>query len=333
MATIKDVAKASGVSVATVSRVLNGNAEVSPEKQKKVRSAVKELGYVLPHGVTTAKNVHRNSILVIFPNSVKSFYDDVVRGMKDSAAEAGFALYFGVCCNDRQTERDYINEVVNGHYSACILMGTSLRGDELNELSKKINIALCCEQIDGARILTSVIDVYSAAYEAVEYLIKRGHQRIGVISTTTRAWSSIQKESAYIRAMKDNGLEYSEEYMFFGHFNHKSGIFAFGYFEGLDDPPTAIFAVSDSLAIGAIKAATNKGMTVARDIIVMGFDDSLMCEMYSPTISTVYQPKYELGKTAVTKLIANISGEGERCDETIYLPHRLILRESTGETQ
>ena len=331
MSTIKDVANAAGVSVATVSRVLNGNAEVSPDKQKRVKLAAKELNYLLPHAGAPTRQCKRNTILVIFPNSVKSFYDDVVRGMKDAAKESGFELYFGVCCNDRQSEKDYINEVICGNYSACILMGTFLRGDELNELSRKINIALCCEQIEGANILTSVIDVYSASYEAVSHLIKKGHEKIGVISTTTRAWSSIQKEAAYIRAMQDNKLKYSEEYLFFGHFNHKSGNFAFGYFEGLDSPPTAIFAVSDSLAIGAIKAAVSKGLVVGKDIDIVGFDDSLMCELYSPTISTVYQPKYELGKSVVAQLTKNVTGDGPKCNETIYLPHKLILRETTGD--
>lgn len=331
MSTIKDVANAAGVSVATVSRVLNGNAEVSPEKQKRVKLAAKELNYMLPHSGTPSRPCKRNSILVVFPNSVKSFYDDVVRGMKDAAKEAGFELYFGVCCNDRQAEKDYINEVICGNYSACILMGTFLRGDELNDLSKKINIALCCEQIEGADILTSVIDVYSASYEAVSHLIKKGHEKIGVISTTTRAWSSIQKEAAYIQAMQDYKLQYSEEYLFFGHFNHKSGNFAFGYFEGLEAPPTAIFAVSDYLAIGSIKAAVNKGMVVGKDIDVIGFDDSLMCELYSPTISTVYQPKYDLGKSVAAQLIINVTGDGTKCNDTIFLPHKLILRETTGD--
>jgi len=326
MATIRDVAELAEVSVATVSRVLNNNGEVSEEKTKRVKQAAKKLGYTIAHPSASK----RTTVLALLPNSVKDFYDDIIKGIQYVTKKEGFDLIIGVCNNNRFVEAEHIEKLIDGSVSAIILFGSFLRSEEIEDLNKKYNVAVCCECIEGASVLSVVVDMRQAAYDAVTHLIKKGHRNIGLISTVTRAWSTIEKEKGYRKALLDNGLEYREEYIFFGDFDNKSGIFSLGYFDSLDTPPTAIFAVSDNLALGAIKAAINKGLNVGEDIAVIGFDDTLLCSLYNPSISSVTQPRYEIGKTVMERLADNINGK-KKCTDTIYLPHTLSLRKSSGD--
>lgn len=328
MSTIRDVAELAEVSVATVSRVLNNSGDVSEEKSKRVRLAAKKLGYVLSH--TASGPTKRTTVLVLLPNKLKSFYDEIVKGIQHCAKENGFDIILGVCNNDRFVEAEHIEKLVDGSVSAIVFLGTFLRSEELDELNSKYSIALCCECVEGASVLSVVVDMRVAAYDAVMHFISKGHKRIGVISTVTRAWSSIQKERGYRDALKDSGIDFRDEYIFFGDFDNKSGTFSIGYFESLEEPPTAIFAVSDSLALGAMKTAINKGYTVGKDLDIIGFDDTSICELYNPTLSTVSQPRYEIGCTVMKELAENIKGT-QKNNDTIFLPHKLVFRESTGD--
>ena len=217
--------------------------------------------------------------------------------------------------------------IFNRTADAAILLGTQLDAKTLMELNDKYYIALCCERVEGADVLTVSVDDEGGAYAAVEYLIRCGHKKIGMISTSVASTSSLDREKGYKRAVLDNGIPLREEYIYKGTYDFSHGAKGFEYFRGLTDPPDAFFCVSDILAAGVVKKAFADGFEVGKDISVCGFDNISLSSMYTPELTTIEQPCYEIGRTVVDELISNINNE-EKTNKKIKLPYKLIERET-----
>ena len=329
-ATIKDVAKAAGVSVATVSRVLNKTAVVSGTTTQQVLEAVEKLQYSPNFLGRNLRKCETNVILSILPTTNESYYGEIVRGMQETADSFGYGLILGLSYGQLENEVRHLSMLYNRTVDAAVLLGTQLDADTLNELSRKYPVALCCERIEGAAVPTVTVDNENGAYCAVSKLIEKGHTRIGMVSTTGKALSSIDRETGYVRALRDHGIQPLTEYMYLNSYDYVNGALAFDYFMSLPEPPTAVFAISDSLAAGIIKRALEKGCRVGQDLAVIGFDNISLCEMYMPSISTVAQPCYNLGKKIVEVLVDELQ-TGHKHSERINMPYSLILRSSTGD--
>ena len=166
-----------------------------------------------------------------------------------------------------------------------------------------------------------------AAYDAVSYLISIGHRKIGMVSTEGRAPSSVEREAGYIRALKEHNIEFDEKYIFRDSYDYTSGMKATEYFMRMENKPTAVFAVSDFLAAGVIKKGTETGINIGREFSVIGFDNISMTEMYTPSITTIEQPCFDIGKTVAKLVIENITGGSNK--GRVFLNHRLVCRQST----
>ena len=329
-ATIKDVAKAAGVSVATVSRVLNKSAVVSGAATQRVLDAIEKLNYSPNFLGRNLRKCETNVILTILPTTNESYYGEIIEGMQHAAAALGYDILIGMSNGRLDTEMRHLNMLFNRTADAAVLLGTKLDAAALNDLNEKYHMALCCERVDGANMLTVTVDNENGAYCAVSELIKKGHTKIGMISTTGRALSSIDREIGYIRALRDNGIAPRDEYMYLNTYAYINGTLAFDYFMDLEDPPTAIFAISDLLAAGAIRRASDKGFKVGEDFAVIGFDNISLCEMYMPSISTVAQPCFEMGGKIIELLIEELS-TNQKSSQRFNMPYELILRASTGD--
>ncbi len=325
--TIKDVAKAAGVSVATVSRVLNNSAAVSPAAAENVNNAIKELGYSPNFLGRNLRKCETNVILAIIPSTDQTFYSDIIRGMQTAASELGYDILLSTSNSTSSIELRLLNMVFNRTVDAAILLGTRLDVKTLAELNKKHFIALCCERIEGADVLTVTVDDEGGAYDAVDRMLKMGHKKIGMVSTKGESMSSYDREQGYKRALKENGVNFREEYIYRGTYDFIHGVKAFDYFMNLPDPPSAIFCISDILAASVVKRALSMGFKVGGDVSVCGFDNIMLSEMYTPGITTVEQPCYEIGRTVVQELIENITN-GTKSNKKIKLPYRFIERES-----
>lgn len=328
--TIKEVAKEAGVSVATVSRVLNKSNAVSQAATDIVNEVIKKLNYSPNFLGRNLRKCETNTILAIIPTTEQSYYGEIIRGMQDSAKKLGYDVLLSISNGNVDTEVRLLEMLSKRTVDAAVLLSTHLDADTINSISEKHPIALCCERADGAEVLTVTIDDEDGAYAAVSKLIQKGHTKIGMISATNRAHSSIDRENGYFRALKDNGIALSEEYLYLNTYDYTNGGYAFDYFMGLKEPPTAIFAISDLLAVGAIKQALKRSMTPGKDIDIIGFDNISLCEMYVPSVSTVAQPCYEMGKTVIEKLVENITSP-TKTTERIIMPYKLTLRQSTGD--
>ncbi|HHV97413.1 MAG TPA: LacI family transcriptional regulator [Clostridiaceae bacterium] len=330
MPTIQDVARKAGVSVATVSRVINNSPSVSETTYRKVMQAIEELDYKPNLLGRNLRRTETRMILVLLPTISNPFYSKIVKGIERVARENGYNIL--LCNTDSrvETEREYLKLLKNRLSEGAIFMAPVIDRDELSELSRKYPIVQCCEYMEEAHVSYVTIDNFSAAYKAVQYLIGLGHKRIGMISCKNNYISTIQRKEGYKKALEDAGLVFSEDLIKVGNYGFKSGIRAAKQFLAKkDNVPTAVFAISDSMAIGAIRCFKENGMKVPGDISVIGFDDITYASMYDPMLTTVSQPQVELGCEAMELLLAQIRGDIKE-PKSIFLDYELIIRESTG---
>ncbi|MBR6044330.1 MAG: LacI family DNA-binding transcriptional regulator [Ruminococcus sp.] len=327
--TVKDVAREAGVSVATVSRVLNGSDAVTEKSAQRVREAVVKLGYSPNFLGRNLRKRATNVILVIIPNADHSLYMKICAGMQACALRYGYDIITAVSNAATAVETRHLNMLFNKTVDGAVLMGTSFDAGTLNRLAEEYDIALCCEGVTGADVLTVTVDDERAGYDAADALIKLGHRRLGFIGVESNALSASLREEGFLRALGDHGIELPEEYIYRDTYDAVNGAKAMERFLALAEPPTAVFAVSDLIALSAVRRAAELGCMAGKDISVIGFDDIDACSLTTPSLSTVAQNCSEMSEVVCRKLIENI--KSERKDRGYYtVEHRVMMRESTG---
>ncbi|MBQ8568289.1 MAG: LacI family DNA-binding transcriptional regulator [Oscillospiraceae bacterium] len=324
--TIKDVARAAGVSVATVSRVLNSSATVSEATAQQVNDAIDALGYSPNFLGRNLRKCETNKILAVIPSTEHTFYSDILRGLQDAASPV-YDVIISTSHSYLATEMRLLNMLFNRTVDAAVLLGTQLDADKLNELNGKYNLALCCERVEGAKLLTVTIDDEKGAYDATEVLIKKGHKRIGLVTAANSAPSSTDREKGYRAALSKHGIGFDDSIVYRGSYDYEDGAMGYHKLMNAPEPPTAIFCISDILAVGTVRCAHEDGLEVGKDIDVMGFDNTTLSKIYIPGITTVAQPGYEMGFTVMKKLLENMSSE-YKDNSHIKLSHSIVSRES-----
>lgn len=323
---MQDVAELAGVSVATVSRILNG-IEVRPETKVKVEEAIKKLNYepnMLGRSLRTSES---RLLLVLIPAITNPFYHEIIKGIETVALANSYNIL--LCETDSKPEREdiYFNLVKNKIVDGVITMDPAVNKEKLIDLSKRYPIVQCSEYSVDSGIPYVTIDNERAAYKAVELLIKLGHKDIALINSESKFLYARQRELGFRKAIKDSDLNFNDENVYYSkNISFDSGTKIMRTI--LNDQPqtTAVFAVSDLLAIGALKEINSKNLKVPDDIALIGFDGIPFSNMTYPTLTTIAQPMYEMGIVAVDMLIKKIKGE---IVESIILDHQLVVGEST----
>ncbi len=328
--TIKDVARAANVSVATVSRVLNNKNNVSEEAVQAVNRAVEELGYSPNFLGRDLRKSETKRILALIASTEQSFYNDVLRGMQDAAYGQGYDILIATTRNSPEHEMHLLGMLFSRAVDGAVLLAPRLDGKTIGDLAKRYKLAICLERLDISDVLCVTIDNERAGYDATKYLIGKGRRRIGLITTEVRSQSSVDREHGYARALKDSGIPLDPTLIYYGDYEAETGAKGCEHLMNLPNRPDAIFSISDTLSIGAMTYAVQHGITVGKDVLFFGFDNIAYSHMFIPRLSTVEQPCYLQGKTVLEKLISNIKSE-EQDRSTYMLPHSLILRESTGD--
>jgi LacI family transcriptional regulator/LacI family repressor for deo operon, udp, cdd, tsx, nupC, and nupG len=250
--------------------------------------------------------------------------------MKDEASKRGYDLLIGVSGNSTPAERRLLTMMENRIVDAAVLLGTRMSAPELNSYNQNYNIALACERIPGANVLTVTVDDEAAAYAAVDMIVKKGHRKVGLLTAAGTAVSALDRRKGYEAALSDNDITYREEYIYMGSYDYDSGVAAYRYFSRLIDPPTAIFCISDLLAAAVQKSyavETSKSLRGGQYFKLCGFDNIPLSGLLTPGLTTISQPAYEIGSTVIEKLIEKKSDPTADC-EHIKLPFSIIERES-----
>ncbi|WP_083930663.1 LacI family DNA-binding transcriptional regulator [Chitiniphilus shinanonensis] len=325
---ISAVARQAGVSVATVSRVLNGQAVVKAETRDKVMAAVDALGYRMNHLARNLRTAASRLLLTMVPDVGNPFYAEIVRGIDSVARQQG---YFVLLCDtgaDPGRERSYFDLLRTRRADGAICLDPDTVQQALAEEAAPLPWVACCEFDPEAAVPYVGIDNRAAAREAVQHLLARGHHRIALINSDERFLYARQRRQGYRDALTDAGLRLHPEWQV----NVRSLDFAAGaeaaaWLMALPEPPSAIFAVSDTLAIGVLRGLRDAGRRVPDDVAVIGFDDIALAAQVDPPLTTVAQPMRELGETAARLLLQRLAEPGVAVPGML-LPHRLICRAS-----
>jgi DNA-binding LacI/PurR family transcriptional regulator len=333
MATIVDVASAAGVSVATVSRVLNGKCSLEGESAKRVLLAVKELQYV-PN--PTARNLRRNEsriILILVPNITNPYYAHILSGIGDAAHQHGYGAFLCNTGGDADQEAQVLGRLTRRQADGAILLATALGSDWLRPYAQRYPIVQCSEYDPGVEIPHVTVDNYKAALEVMAYLHKLGHTRVGIVSSKNQYSSTSLRMRGYRDALKAAGLPVREEYIrcAAADYTFKSGFDAARSLLSQEQRPTALFCISDMLALGAIASAKEMGFRVPEDVTVVGFDDVEHTTMFHPYVTTMVQPCYDIGFQAMEMLDRLLHRQEVPAER--LLPHRLVVRESSAPRQ
>lgn len=333
MVTIKDVAKKAGVSPSTVSRALSGNASVKESTKQKILEAVKLLNYrpnFLAQGLKEGKT---KTIGLIIPNIRNPIYPALARGVEDTAKKFGYSV---VLCNtdeDVKTEKEYIQKLRKRWVDGLLIAPAAKETEHIVELQKEgFPMVIIVRNVDFLANAV-IIDNFRAAYDAVSFLIKTGHQRIAIIKGNQQLALYRERFRGYKQALLDAGLPVHEELITgdesdsvqwsLDGYNAVYSLFA------QNIKFDAVFATTDLRAIGAIRAIKDHGYKVPEDISVIGFDNLEFSSLIDPPLSTVSQPLYDIGVRAVNKLLALINTETMQEPTVEIMSSELIIRRST----
>lgn len=327
---IKDVAKEAGVSIATVSRVLNDIDVVNEDTKKKVLDAIKKLGYRPNIVARSLKTQKTSTIGILIPDIASQFYPDIVRGAEDVTNIYDYNI---ILCNsdfDVEKEKEYLRVLKEKMVDGVIYISSSLNEeilDLINDLDLK---TVLVETKDKEGRLPSVtIDNISASYEGTKYLIDLGLNNlafIGVNEENMNAWG--ERYIGFVNALKDAGLEVDEELCYFKNLTVKTGYQAIQRFTENNKKFDGIVCASDEIAMGVINALREKGIKVPEDVSVIGFNNNILGEIFYPKLTTISQPSYDMGSVAVRMLI-KILNKRELDNPNYVLNYEIIKREST----
>ncbi len=328
MPTIKDVAKAAQVSVATVSRVLNQDKNVSPQTRQRVMEVVQQVGYTPNMLGRNLRRKNTERVLVLIPSLSNQFLSGVIRGVESAAKEKELQVMISATHNDPETEKGYLAMLYNRSVDGIILVGSTLGREEISRLANRYPLVMCSEWIEGAAVSAVGIDNEQAAFDAVNALLAGGRKRVAVVSNE-EVYSARLRTQGYRRALSQAGLTYRPEYEVEHYeYTYRAGMRACRNLMALPEPPDAIFAVSDELAAGVCKALIEQGITPGREVDVFGFDNTTMSKVVTPSISTVSQPRKKIGETALELLWKRMEYP-ETSSQLVLLPHELVLRDSS----
>ncbi|WP_409305946.1 LacI family DNA-binding transcriptional regulator [Peribacillus sp. SCS-155] len=324
-----DVAKLAGVSTATVSRVLSGNPNVKESLKIKVLEAINQLDYKPNKLASSLRKMESRTIVVVVPDISNPFFSDIILGIKKVAHCNGYYVLLGDTQNDVENEIAYTNLIQERLADGVILLTARMPKHKIQELAHSIPVVLSCEYIDGIDISTVTIDNISSSRKVVDHLVQMGHSRIGIITGPLNIVLSRDRLKGYRQSLYQNEIEPEESLVQEGDFSMESGYQMCLRLLSLNQPPTAIFASNDEMAIGTIKAIKHKGLRVPEDVAVVGFDNVKLSTIVDPELSTVSQPKMEIGRKSMELLLKEIRNEPIE-KRQIVLHDELIIRESCG---
>ena len=339
---IKDVAAAAGVSIATVSNVLNGTKSVSPALVQRVMQAVDTLDYRANAIARGLKRGRTQSLCVIVPSIMSVFFPKLLHGMQQAASAHGYSLQIYET-DQRLAQEQAILERLREQWIDGILLSTCANpqtdGDYLQALSRlSVNgrhiPVVCCESAPHPDLDAVVVDHFSAAKDAVAYLLGLGRTRIAHIAAPLRFAMGQARRDGYLAALQAANLPQQEARIAEGDYSPQSGYDRMcELLRGSHQPPDAVFCGNDQMAVGAIRAIQTHGLRIPDDIAVMGFDNNFPSTLISPALSSVAVPKQRMGRESVELLITRLEQlqqkETDRSTRIVVLETQRVIRQST----
>ncbi len=328
--TISDVAKAARVSVATVSRVLNGSGAVSAKTRLRVEEAIRELSFMPNASAKSLRALRTMTIGVIVSDILVSYYAEIIKGIENTANALHYKIIICDAQNQKEKESDYMTLVMNRTVDGIILITPKLTDAELAAYAEKgYAIGLIGRSIDHPLIPCVYTDNVGAAQEAVSHLTIQGHERLAFLSGFADATDSYERLEGYMKALRLAGLPFVPELIENGGFSENGGYDAFHRLMDKGHPFTAVFAANDEMALGIYRACSERGLSIPEDMAVIGVDNNRVSKYITPTLSTVDQPKYSMGALLAEKLIDQLGGNQYADRRSFQVGSKLLVRQSS----
>lgn len=330
MTTIYDIAEKAGVSIATVSRVLNNHPYVKESTRRRVEKYLAETGYVPNYNASSLVRKTTRTIAVILPDITNNFFATMFHGIEKKANEHGFVVIFGNTNEDRAQEEEYIRMFVERRVDGILLDPVSITSDCLRPVLKNgIPLVLIDREIKGVGLSCVSSNNEEGAAQLVNHLIALGHRRIGLITASKGISVFKRRKKGYLAALAKAGLEVHEEYIKIGEKPTKEVGYVLAQALGKEgSPPTALFATNNFLAIGATNGLRDLGFRVPEDIAIVCFDELDDGSVLNPFFTSMNQPAYEMGFRAMDLLLKQMKKKS--CEpRKIYLDSDLFIRHST----
>ena len=329
--TIYDVAREANVSMATVSRVVNGNQNVKPATRKKVLEVIERLEYrpnAVARGLASKKTT---TVGVIIPDISNNLYAELARGIEDIATMYRYNIILANSDQNEGKELTLLDTMFSKQVDGIVMMSDKVTEKIQDSMDHSPVPIVLAGSVDELKEVPSVnINYFEAAYEAVKVLIDNGHKRIAFISGPMSYTITQYKLAAYKKALEDAGLVVDESLIVSEEGTYDSGIAAYEEVSQVENAPTAYFAGSDELAIGIIHGVQDTGKQVPADIEVISFENSKLARMVRPQLSSVVLPLYDIGAVAM-RLLTKLMNKEEVEQQTVILPHRIEMRDSVKQ--
>ena len=329
MATIREVAESAGVSYATVSHVINNTRHVSPETRQRVLAAMEALNY---HPNALARSLRQgktNTLGLVLPDSANPFFAEISRSIEDEAFKKGYSVF--LCNTELDTERElfYVDVLSKKQVDGIIFVAAGDQADSLDYLRQRnMPVVMIDRDLPNVEVDAVLTDHRLGGYLATRHLLELGHTRIACIAGPSSITPSAERITGYRNALAEAGLAAQENLILRGDYHAQSGMEMTHTILKMDPRPSAIFAMNDLMALGALRAAAEEGCSVPGDLAVVGYDDLELAHFTNPPLTTIAQPKKEIGAQAISLLVDRMSSR-DRSPRRIVLPPELIVRRST----
>jgi LacI family transcriptional regulator len=332
MTTIKDVAREAGVSIATVSRVLNNVGPVDEATRKMVKAAARHLKYV-PNSLGRGLSIRRtDAIGLLLPDLFGEFFSEVIRGADETAQKFGYHLLVSSSHSSREEIAGAL-KTMRGRVDGLVIMSPDIDTQTLEQnLPHNHPVVLVNCPVDNASFDSLNVDNYGGAFQMVKHLIGHGHQRIAIITGTPGNSDAVDRLRGFRDAMAEAGQPVDEDLIVAGEFSETSGYEATRTLLGRAVRPTAIFASNDSMAIGALSALREQDVRIPQEIALAGFDDTPIGVFLSPALTSVRVDIYNLGVLAIRNVLEAVREKDAHKKRQTVLPTTLSTRESCGCT-
>ncbi|MDV4149874.1 LacI family DNA-binding transcriptional regulator [Clostridium sp. AL.422] len=332
---IRDIARIAGVGVSTVSRVINNHPDVKEQTRERVLEVIKENNYIPNNSARNLKKNNTNNIGVLIKGVFNPFFSEMLDLISKRISRAGYSMileHHDYLSDDEMN--NLISMIKEKRLQGVICLGgnfTEVKNDEFNDINVPVVLTSVNHKYgkEYSNFSSVSIDNEKSAYSATKYLIDCGHKNIALmLGDEYDIGISYRREAGYLKALNDNNIPYNREYRILGNYDYRGA-----YDETIKllkdhREVTAIFAISDIMAVGCAKAIKDGGLIVGKDISVIGFDGMDISEFYNPTITTVIQPKVEMAKISVDLLLDLMANKTD--NKHIILNTELVTRESTN---
>ncbi len=330
--TIKDIARALGISVSTVSRALRDTYDVSKETREKVLETASQLAYKPNFNATGLVNQSTHNIGVILPAITNYYFSTVIAGIQETAYSNGFNIILYVTNDSPGRELEIVRNLSLTGLDGVLASTSSDSCDHFQEMIENGIPVVFFDRVPNTIETSRVVqDDFNGAFEAVEHLIKNGYRKIAHIAGPKGLSFTEDRLGGYLKALEKHDLAPNENWIVYSGFSQQCGSEDLEKLWALEDKPDAIFAVNDRKAIGCMLALKAKGVKIGQEIGVVGFTGDPVSGIITPGLSTVEEPAFEIGKVSCELLLKHIHKK-KVPNQEIVLPGRLITRASTSRT-